>query len=239
MEHTAAVDSVVVTLVIGVMVAAIHSAFQVSASVLTLLSGHTFGAKRAHQRVLSLNLCYIFGAIAVIASTLLGITSIIYALGGPSRSLWIFAISLAAIVGCITSLAYYRNSKGTALWLPRPVASYLLERAKKTKSAIEATVLGGLTVIAELPFAIAPLLIAGLFIASQPLGTGLTWALLYSILATLPLVIMTALLGAGHRLSSIQRWRERNKVFLQYSSGIGLLVVSLFIIMFYLTGGAA
>lgn len=236
MVNSAAVDTGIVTLLIGAMVALLHGTFQVSASVLTLLSSHRLGARSSHRRVIILAHGYVVGVVAGIAATLLGIISLIHAVGGPRRGVWIVAILIAAVVGCLTCLVYYRQHGGTTLWLPRPIAEYLSDRARRTNRSAEAAALGAMTVVAELPFTIAPLTVAALIIAGQPLQTGLSWVVLYSLCATLPLGIIVALLGGGHKLSAIQRWREHNKQFLQYSSGIGLITIALYIVVFYLAG---
>jgi hypothetical protein len=37
------------------------------------------------------------------------------------------------------------------------------------------------------------------------------------------------LIGSGHRLSEIQKWRETNKRFLQFSAGGALVVLGFFV----------
>jgi cytochrome c biogenesis protein CcdA len=62
---------------------------------------------------------------------------------------------------------------------------------------------------------------------------------LYCLVATLPLIIITLLLAGGHKLSRIQRWRESNKTFLQYTAGIGIIIAGLFVwVNFILLGNA-
>jgi hypothetical protein len=56
------------------------------------------------------------------------------------------------------------------------------------------------------------------------------WMLLYSGLVTLPLVYVAVLVSGGHRISTIQRWREANKTFLQVSSGGALIVLGFFLL---------
>lgn len=234
MLNSTFIDSTLLAVLIGVVTALLHGNFQVSVSVLTLLSGHSLGAKKAHTRLLALNLSYIAGVVLTVTGVLLGVISLVHSIGGVTQDVWIVAIALCAAIGSITSIAYYQGKRGTVLWLPRPIAEYLSVRAKKTRRAIEAAALGGMTVIAELPFTIAPLAVAGVLIADHAATADLVWSSLYALVASLPLIVITVLLGAGHALSRIQRWREQNKIFLQYSSGIGLVVLALYVVVFHL-----
>lgn len=226
-------ETLYVALILGIAVALVHATFQVGVSVLTLLSGHSLGAQKAHSRLLRLNGSYILGAFVMICLLL---ASLCYGLGlfdsESARLLWLAAAMVATLTGYTLSLVYYRRGKGTLLWLPRSIASYLALRAKMTTSSVEAAALGAMTVVAELPFALACLLVAALLVLQTPSEYQLYAVLGYAALVCLPLGIVTALLGAGHRLSTIQRWRETNKSFLQYSAGLGLIVVAFYIFVF-------
>lgn len=57
------------SLAIVTLAALIHASFQVSVSVLTLLSGHSIGAKHSQARVLRLTFGYVVG-VAVMTLTL-------------------------------------------------------------------------------------------------------------------------------------------------------------------------
>ena len=63
--------------------------------------------------------------------------------------------------GVATWIFYYRRGKnirnGTELWVPRPLAKYLNNRASKTKHSAEAFALGVISVLSELLFYFAPL----------------------------------------------------------------------------------
>jgi hypothetical protein len=49
---------------------------------------------------------------------------------------------------------------------------------------------------------------------------------LYVAIANLPLFIISCLISGGHSISQIQFWREKNKRFLQFAAGCGLLVLA-------------
>jgi hypothetical protein len=43
------------------------------------------------------------------------------------------------------------------------------------------------------------------------------------------LLIVNGLIGSGHKISSIQKWRENNKRFLQFAAGSGLLILGCYL----------
>ena len=61
------------SLLIVAVAALIHASFQLSVSMLTLLSSHTIGAKRSHARLLKLSGAFTFG---VIVMTILALSTI-------------------------------------------------------------------------------------------------------------------------------------------------------------------
>ena len=199
------------------------------------MSSHSLSRRVSTRRLLGLGLSYSLGALITTSLILLAIVS--YTTIGANnsdhaglRSLMLVVTTLLPLVGLVTVFFYFRRGQGTQLWLPRPVAKYLLERSKKTSSAYEAALLGAGTVVGELPFLLAPLLLVATIIANQPVASWLLLVKTYSLLAVLPLIIATLYVTSGHSPARIQRWRESNKRFLQWTSGLALIALT-----FYLT----
>jgi len=211
--------------------ALIHASFQLSVSVLTLLSGHAIGSKTAHAKLVRLTGGFSFG---VGIMTILLLSSISFVLARcfvSSTPLLIWAVSCGLLLGLGVAvwIFYYRKEGGTTLWIPRSIARYLSDRTKATKQGTEAFGLGLTSVLAELLFIIAPMIISSLvLIRLEPL-----WQLVgigvYTLISLLSLLIVYALIGSGHKLSRIQKWREDNKRFLQFSAGSGLLVLGIYV----------
>jgi hypothetical protein len=135
---------------------------------------------------------------------------------------------LVAVAVCIW-LFYYRHDKGTALWIPKSFAVYLNDRTKATKRSAEAFGLGLSSVFGELLFIIAPLLISALVLIQLPSAWQLAGIAIYTVISMFSLLIVWVLIGSGHSLGKIQKWRESNKYFLQFVSGAGLIVLVLFV----------
>lgn len=211
--------------------ALIHASFQLSVSMFTLLSGHAIGAKTAHKKVLRLTSGFLLGA-AIMTALLLGFTSLILQnifTNTPPAVLWAVSSGLLFGLGAAVWLFYYRREAGTTLWLPRAFARYLGERAKSTKQTAEAFGLGLSSVAGELLFILAPLFVSALVLVKLEPLLQLAGIGLYSLISLLSLLIVYSLVGSGHKLSHIQKWREENKRFLQFSAGGGLLVLGFYI----------
>ena len=52
---------------------------------------------------------------------------------------------------------------------------------------------------------------------------------IYTVISLLSLIIVWVLIGSGHSISQIQKWRESNKHFLQFAAGAGLIVLVFFV----------
>jgi len=214
-----------------IFAALIHASFQLSVSMLTLLSGHAIGAKAAKAKLLRLTNGFFLG-VAVMTMLLVSFTAFIFQHSfGSTVPLMAWAVGCGLLLGLGVAVwaFYYRREEGTSLWLPRSMAHYLSDRTKATKQSAEAFSLGLSSVIGELVFILAPIIISALvLIRLQPV-----WQLIgiavYTLVSLLSLAIVNALIGSGHKLSHIQKWREDNKRFLQFAAGSGLLVLGFYV----------
>lgn len=232
---------IISSLAIITLAALIHASFQLSVSVLTLLSGHAIGAKRSQAKVQRLALGFIAGA-GVMAMLLLSFTALVSVdLFGQTIPLiiWITACSLAVGIGVAVWLFYYRRRPGTMLWIPRGMAHYLSDRSKASRSSAEAFGLGLSSVLGELLFIAAPIIISALVLIGLPPLWQIVGIVVYTVMSILPLIIVLVLVGSGHRLSRIQKWREDNKHFIQFVAGSGLIVLGFFVYINQFVGNVA
>jgi hypothetical protein len=224
--------SITSSLIIIALAGLIHASFQLSISMITLLTSHTIGRKRSHRRLLMLTNSFTFGA-GVMTVLLLSTLALIFNHAGDqfmsSLLVWTIACGLLAGVGISVLMFYYRHEYGTTLWVPRGVARFLTGRTKATKQSAEAFSLGLSSVIGELLFIIAPLFIAALVLVGLEPKWQLIGIALYGLVSLGSLLLVTALIGGGHSISRIQKWREENKHFLQFAAGSGLLVLGFYV----------
>ena len=219
------------SLAIVTLAALIHASFQLSVSVLALLSGHAIGAKNSQARVMRLTFGYVSG-VGVMTLLALSFISLIFlhvfGTNAP-QFVWAIACGLLIGVGLAVWFFYYRPEKGTSLWIPRSFARHLSDRSKATKNAAESFSLGLTTVISELLFIGAPMIIAALVLIGLPAHWQLVGIAIYAVISLLTLFSIWVLIGSGHKLSSIQKWREDNKRFLQFAAGGALAVLGFFV----------
>lgn len=211
--------------------ALLHASFQLGVSLLTMLSSHSLGSRRSHANILKLNFAYISGVGFLTTLIFASLSYLANILTYPREPViwWIVLASLNIGIGLAVTMFYYRKGKGTELWLPRQFAEYLSGRTKKTTHSAEAFVLGMASVASEGMFIIGPLSIAALYVIRYEPIWQLTGLLLYIFIALFPLIIIASMVGSGHKISTIQRWREHNKRFLQYAAGSGLIIIGLYL----------
>lgn len=208
----------------------VHACFQLSVSVLTLLSSHTIGRRLPNSRLLNLNFWYILGVIVMIALLQLGAIAVHrQAMAHDSTLTTAVTLSILPFIALLTVLFYYRRGRGTQLWLPRPAADYITQRAKRTKSSVEAFILGTATALTELPFALAPLAIVAFAFQGFAADRWLQLSVGYAVAVCLPLVFVALYISSGHKISSVQRWRENAKDFLKWTSAATLLLLTIYL----------
>lgn len=219
------------SLAIIVFAALIHASFQLSISVLTLMSGHAIGKKTAHTRLLKLIGGFNAGVGVMTMLLVASLSFTLQHLFGTELPLTVWAVTCGILVGVGVSVwrFYYRPGRGTSLWLPRNIALFLSERSKLTKRAPEAFGLGLSTVTGELLFIAAPIMVSSLVLIHLSPLWQLIGVTLYTLISILPLLIVSMLIGGGHKLSSIQKWRENNKNFLQFVAGSGMLILGVYV----------
>lgn len=223
------------------LTALIHASFQLSVSVVTTLSSYARGRKSPRGKLFRLTSSFLGGTITM---TLLIVSFIGYLASGfhkllPVPQLWTIVSGALIGIGVVVWLAYYRRGDGTNLWIPRSFSRFLQQRATRTSLAAEAYSLGLVSVVAELVFIIAPATAAAITIAALPFHWQIAAIALYTAIASLSISLVTALIGSGHSLSSIQRWREHNKRFLQFAAGAGLIVLGFYLYTSQVTDIAA
>ncbi|MDN5275071.1 MAG: rane protein of unknown function [Candidatus Saccharibacteria bacterium] len=219
------------SLAIIAFAALIHTSFQLSVSMLTLLSGHAIGSKTAHTKLIRLTGGFSLG-VAVMTLLLLTFTAFLlqHSFGNNVPLIaWAVCCGLLFGLGIAVWIFYYRREKGTSLWLPRTMARYLSDRTKATKQSAEAFGLGLTSVIGELLFIFAPIVVSALVLIQLQPFMQLIGIALYTAISLLSLLIVGGLVGSGHKLSHIQKWRENNKRFLQFAAGSGLLVLGFYV----------
>lgn len=223
------------------LAALIHASFNLSVSVLTLLSGHTISREKSQIKLVKLLFAFVFGALAM--NVFLFCSFAFFAQNiffeGVYLFIWLVLIGILSGTGIAVWLFYYKRSSakksGTEIWIPRGLAKFLNDRARKTRHSAEAFSLGLTSIISEIIFIFAPLLAASFAIIQLPAELQIFAIILYSFVSTLPLIVITCLICGGHSIAEVQSWRENNKRFLQFCSGFGLAILAGFLYAFVIS----
>lgn len=220
-----------ISLFILLIAALLHACFQLSISVLTLFSGHALGKKTAQKKLIQLSSSFILGAGVM---TVLLLSTFAWILDKPQinellPALWAITSGLTIGAGISVWFFYHQKGQGTSLWIPRPFARFLEDRAKHGQNIFEAFGLGMTSIFGEILFIFAPLFITALLITNMELHLQLIAALAYCGVSILPLLVVGIMICRGYKLSNIQRWREKNKHFMQFIAGSGLIILGVYI----------
>lgn len=220
---------------IGVIVLAAlaHATLQMNLGSLLLLYHESLG-KHIKKRTKFLVSNYIFGVFFLVLTSLAATAYFVFLFFGANLSticLVVLAVVLVALTLCIW-LFYYRTGRSTELWLPKPVAKYIMKRAKHTDSNIEAFALGLLASFAEAPFFIVLMLITADSLLKLSMPLQIAMLTIYTVIALLPLVILRLAVRHGKTVVEIQKWRLNNKNFLKALSGTLFITLAIFLLAF-------
>lgn len=222
--------------------ALVHASFQLSVGTLTLLSGHAIGARKSKRRLSALTTSYTIGAGVMTLFTLSFVSLILLHLFPAGVPLMAWAIACAVLVGIgigIWLFYYRRSSEGTELWIPRAFAHYLQRRSKATHHSAEAFGLGLTSVVSEYIFILPPILISAMVLVQLPSPWQLVGILIYTIVSLLSLLLAWAMIGRGKSLARIQKWRTKNKMFLQFAAGSAMIILGFFVYVSEIVASAA
>ncbi len=144
----------------------------------------------------------------------------------------VIVISMLIAIAVVMWTFYYKRGKSTELWLPRIVANFIDKRAKTTESNTEAFSLGVLTSFAEMPFTLVLLVVAANSILQLPHVWQIIAVCAYTLIAILPLIAVRFVVRRGETIVGVQRWRVKYKSFMRIMTGVGFLILGIFLFAF-------
>lgn len=215
------------------LAALVHASLQLQLGSLLLLYHSSLG-KHVRHKTKTIVSSYISGIATLIFLSVAAICFIFDRFFGKA----LYPEEIVIVVGMLVALAvivwgfYYKRGKSTELWLPRTVARFIDKRAKETNSNTEAFSLGVLTSLAEMPFTLVLFIVAANSILKLPGFWQVVAVLAYTIIAVVPPVLLRMAVRKGETIANIQRWRVKHKTFMRVISGVGFLVLGLFLFAF-------
>lgn len=216
-----------------ILAALVHASLQVQLGALLLLYHASLG-KHIRKKTKTIVSSYIAGIGTLV---FLGIAAICFLFDRYfGKALYpeevIIVVSMLVAIAIIVWSFYYKRGKSTELWLPRSVARYIDKRAKETNSNTEAFSLGVLTSLAEMPFTLVLMVVAANSILKLPTYWQVASVIIYAAIAIFPPIILRLAVRKGESIANIQRWRVRHKNFMRLISGVGFIVLALFLFAF-------
>lgn len=212
-----------------------NAGLQLGAGTLVMLYNESLGKKikkttRAVTRGFIIG-AFLFSALLVSAAILM----ILLVNNHPFGENGLAVASGALLAMSVVALfLYYRGGKNTILWIPDFIAKYFRKRAGKADTGAEGMALGMTTVLAELPFSLMLVIIAGNSLLNLPQAFIILAIAGYSLIVVMPLIIMKMLIRNGKTLADIQKWRVKNKTFFRVFTGICYMALAIFVIAFKL-----
>lgn len=216
-----------------VLAALVHASLQVQLGALLLLYHASLG-KHIRKKTKMIVSSYIAGIGTLV---FLGVAAVCFLFDRYfGKALYpeeiVIVVSMLVAIAVVVWSLYYKRAKSTELWLPRTVARYIDKRAKETNSNTEAFSLGVLTSLAEMPFTLVLIVVAANSILKMPTYWQIISTVVYTVVSILPPIILRLAVRRGESIANIQRWRVKHKNFMRLISGVGFLVLALFLFAF-------
>ncbi len=216
-----------------ILAALVHASLQLQLGALLLLYHASLG-KHVRKKTKTIVSSYIAGIGTLVFLAVAAICFIFDRYFGKALypEEMVIVISMLLALALIVWTLYYKRGKSTELWLPRTVARFIDKRAKETNSNTEAFSLGALTSLAEMPFTLALFIVAANSILKLDGLWQLIAVVIYTVITLLPPIILRLAVRKGETITNIQRWRVQHKTFMRVISGIGFLVLGMFLFAF-------
>ena len=204
-----------------------------------LLFSHYASGKYSRRKSSDQSLFFIFGAEICTTLIFLSVYFILTALYVTPIDfennilIWITAGIFAAI-GAVFPICYFRNGKGTKLFISRRLAVAFDKKASSAKSRSDAFTLGFISILPELFFTIPIYFLSSLEImqlGDSPLLRGFL-ILIFILIAIAPLIATHVYLDFGHNFVEIAKFRIRNKNFNRFFISSLYFLIAIIVITF-------
>ena len=207
----------------------IHSSMQLVPGIFAIFY-HSGLSKSSPKKTDDLSLSFILGSELFTACIFVAVYSIVLSLTFIDESIrsilsWILIgilfIEILAII-----FFYYRNGKGSALFISRKSATNLTKHAEQVKKRTDALLLGMFSGVSELPFTLPLFFVVSNEAISLTNGQNGILIIIYIIVTTIPLFIIRRSFRSGLNLADIARFRAKNKLFFKLILAIGYFLIA-------------
>jgi membrane protein implicated in regulation of membrane protease activity len=227
-------SSLLINIVIILFAACCHAMLQLGLGCVVLLYHHGKTQKKVPRRTHTLVSSFIAG-VGVMSLLVLAAIGFILSNTFDLHRAPEFYIAVAVAIFVVAILmwcAYYRRKNTTELWLPRPVAQFIDERARVTNNTSEGFLLGAFSTFGELIFLLPIMMVAAAALLGLPAGWELVALAGYVIVSVLPLLFVRCCTYKMTTIGEIQTIRVRHQRFIKAISGMMFVIFAVFIIVF-------
>lgn len=221
-----------------ILASVVHASFHLSTSTMLSLGNSLLSKKKNNYTITKLSLAMVFGCISasiILFSSFAHFSELFYDITF-SKITWAIIVGLLISTGISIWLFYYKKNKDSnSLWIPASMSKYIATRTKKAVHSAESFYLGFVSIFTEILFFFAPLSVATLLASILPLAYQFVAIVLYVSIVNFPIFVIACLISGGHNIIDIQKWRDRNKGFFQFFAGLGLILMSVWVILVFFT----
>lgn len=203
-----------------------------------LILYHSLLGRMSRRRASDFAMFFIFGVETTLTLLLLSVYTIFnVSLGfinfyNSNIFTWILT-GLLVFFGILYGTIYFRPSRGTKLFISRPIAHRYHVKAGTVKSRSDAFMLGLSALLPDLLFTTPILIISVLTVAhlgsTPPARAGLL--ILFVLISILPLLLLHLCFNSGRNLAELLRFRFKNKAFFRFLVTLFYFLVALLIIL--------
>ncbi len=211
--------------------AAIDSINPCAIGVLILLVSTMIANSQKRGRMISLGLAYVFAVFITYMLAGLGLIAFLTRIPLFVTEYISIAVGIAiAVMGIVEIKDYFWYGRGFSLAIS-PKMAKTIHRKLQNISLPGVVLLGAFVAAVELPCTGGPYLAITVILAQNFDATAFMLLVLYNIIFILPLIAILAAVIGGMKITTIKKWKHRNRPYMRLATGILLVFLAWLLIL--------
>lgn len=226
-----AVESVLPALGTVLLTAAIDSINPCAIGVLILLVSTMIANSRKRGRMMLLGIAYVLAVFITYLAAGLGLIAFLTRIPLFVTEYISIAVGIMiAAMGLVEIKDYFWYGRGFSLAIS-PRMTRTIHRRLQNISVPGVVLLGAFVAAVELPCTGGPYLAITVILAQNFNAVAFMLLVLYNIIFILPLVVILAAVLGGMKITTIKKWKHRNRPYMRLASGLLLVFLSWLLIL--------
>lgn len=226
-----AVESVLPALGTVLFTAAIDSINPCAIGVLILLVSTMIANSQKRGRMIYVGFAYVFAVFVTYLLAGLGLIAFLTRIPlFVTEYISIVVGVIIAVMGLIEIKDYFWYGKGFSLAISQKMAK-TIHRKLQNISLPGVVLLGAFVAAVELPCTGGPYLAITMILAQNFNATAFMFLVLYNIIFVLPLIAILAAVFGGMKITTIKKWKHKNRSYMRLASGMLLVFLSWLLIL--------